>query len=72
MTDPLGLALMVRLAGIGLIHPAWALGLNGPGTDPVSRAAFVVGTPNSALLGFAVCSAIAACFRTDLGCVEGA
>jgi predicted small integral membrane protein len=35
MTDPIGLALVVTLAGIGLIHLAWALGMNWPGTDPV-------------------------------------
>jgi len=69
MTDPIGLALVVTLAGIGLIHLAWALGMNWPGTDPVSRAAFVVGTTNVALLGFAGWSAIAVCFFAAVGVV---
>lgn len=60
--DALGLALAILLGAIGLIHLAWALGLNWPGTDPVSRAAHVVGTPGRALLGFVSWGSIAACF----------
>jgi len=67
--DPLGLALVVVLAGIGLIHLAWALGLNWPGTDPVTRAAIVVGTPNRALIGFFGWGALSACFFLAVGVV---
>lgn len=42
--DPLGIALIILLGAIGLIHLAWALGFCWPGPDGVSRAAYVVGT----------------------------
>ncbi len=67
--DILGLTLVGVLTGIGLIHLAWALGLNWPGTDPVSRAAIVVGTPDRALLGFVGWGAIAICFFLAVGVV---
>lgn len=59
--DALGIALICTLGAIGLLHLAWAFGLNWPGTDPVSRAARVVGTPGRALLGFFSWALIAAC-----------
>jgi hypothetical protein len=60
--DPLAIFLIVLLLAIGLLHLAWALGLNWPGTDGVSRAAYVVGTPNRALLGFFSWASIALAF----------
>ena len=67
--DPLGLVLVVVFAGIGLIHLAWALGLNWPGTDPVTRAAVVIGTQNRALIGSVGWVAIIACFFLAVGVV---
>ena len=69
MMDPLGLALACALAGLGLLHLAWGLGLTWPGTDPVSRAARVVGTPGRALRGFWGWGSIAFCFFAAVGVV---
>jgi hypothetical protein len=60
--DPLGIALIFLLGAIGLIHLAWALGLYWPGTDGVSRAAYVVGTQGRELLGFWSWASIAFAF----------
>jgi hypothetical protein len=60
--DPLPIALMAVLLAIGLIHLAWALDLWWPGTDGVTRARYVVGTSNRALLGFFSWAAIALAF----------
>lgn len=62
MIEPLPLALMAALLAIGLIHLAWALGLYWPGTDGVSRARYVVGTSDRALLGFLSWASIAFAF----------
>jgi hypothetical protein len=60
--DALPIALIATLTAIGLIHFAWGLGLNWPATDPISRAARVVGTPGRALIGFFGWTSIAVCF----------
>ncbi len=60
--DPIAIALIILLLAIGLIHLAWALGLNWPGKDGVSRAARVVGTQGRALLGFWSWASIAFAF----------
>lgn len=60
--DLAGAALILLLGAIGGIHLAWALGLYWPGTDGVSRAAYVVGTRGRALLGFWSWASIAIAF----------
>ncbi len=69
MIDPPGLALLVTLALIGLIQPAWSQGLNWTVADPLSRAAFVAGRPIFARPDFVACSAMAAAFFAAIGVV---
>lgn len=67
--DPIAIALIILLLAIGLIHLAWALGLNWPGKDGVSRAARVVGTQGRALLGFWSWASIAFAFFSAVAVV---
>ena len=67
--DTLGVALIVLLGAIGLIHLAWALGLCWPGTDGISRAAYVIGTQGRALLGFWSWASIALAFFSAVSVV---
>jgi hypothetical protein len=67
--DLLGAALVTLFGAIGLIHLAWALGLYWPGTDGVSRAAYVVGTHRRALLGFWSWASIAFAFFSAIAVI---